>query len=50
MRLIRSTRQINQLIEEERRILIEQGKEPRIVIAGFSQGEWSFLLSSDESC
>ncbi|GAA6031662.1 hypothetical protein JCM8097_001921 [Rhodosporidiobolus ruineniae] len=41
-----SQQQLNQLIEEERRVLVEQGKPPRIVMMGFSQGGVMTLLSA----
>lgn len=49
--MVESQRQINQLIREERDILIEAGKEPRIALAGFSQGasiSLAVTLTSDE--
>ena len=36
--MLDTQRQINELIREERQILIDAGKEPRIAIGGFSQG------------
>lgn len=36
--MIESQRQINQLIAEEQQALIRLDREPRIVLAGFSQG------------
>ncbi|GAA6040226.1 hypothetical protein JCM8097_004193 [Rhodosporidiobolus ruineniae] len=40
-----SQQQLNRLIEEERQRLISQGKEPRIVLMGFSQGGAMALLN-----
>lgn len=44
--MVESQRQINQVIREEREILTEAGKEPRIVLAGFSQGAAMALLAT----
>ncbi|GAA5996552.1 uncharacterized protein JCM10292_003047 [Rhodotorula paludigena] len=41
-----SQQQVNRLIEEERERLIAAGKEPRIVLMGFSQGGAMALLST----
>ncbi|GAA5885967.1 hypothetical protein JCM6882_004216 [Rhodosporidiobolus microsporus] len=41
-----SLQQINQLVEQERQLLISQGKEPRIAMLGFSQGGVMTLLST----
>lgn len=37
--MIESQREINELIRKERDALVRAGKKPRIVVAGFSQGE-----------
>lgn len=37
--MIESQREINELIKAERDALTRIGREPRIVVAGFSQGE-----------
>lgn len=36
---VHSQQQLNLLIDEERARMVELGKEPRIVVMGFSQGE-----------
>ncbi|GAA5820096.1 hypothetical protein JCM11251_005480 [Rhodosporidiobolus azoricus] len=41
-----SSQQLNQLVEQERELLISEGKEPRIVMMGFSQGGVMTLLST----
>ncbi|ORY89453.1 Phospholipase/Carboxylesterase-domain-containing protein [Leucosporidium creatinivorum] len=43
--MIESQREINQLIQEERDALIRIGREPRIVVAGFSQGAVMTMLN-----
>lgn len=41
---VRSQQQLNQLIDDERARMVELGKEPRIVLMGFSQGELPLLI------
>lgn len=36
---VHSQQQLNRLIDEERQRMVTAGKEPRIVLMGFSQGE-----------
>lgn len=43
---VHSQQQLNLLIDEERARMVELGKEPRIVVMGFSQGEPYPLNSS----
>ncbi|KAK4053920.1 hypothetical protein OIO90_003757 [Microbotryomycetes sp. JL221] len=43
--MIESQRELNELIRAERQELIDQGKEPRIVVCGFSQGAVMTLLN-----
>ena len=38
---VHSQRQINELVEQERAKMIDEGKEPRIALLGFSQGTLS---------
>jgi len=38
---VHSQRQINELVDQERAKMIEEGKEPRIALMGFSQGALS---------
>ncbi|GAA5824292.1 hypothetical protein JCM5353_007010 [Sporobolomyces roseus] len=42
---VHSQRQINELVDQERAKMIEEGKEPRIALMGFSQGAVMTLLS-----
>ncbi|KAM0791404.1 hypothetical protein ACM66B_005865 [Microbotryomycetes sp. NB124-2] len=43
--MIESQRELNELIRSERQELVDQGKEPRIVVCGFSQGAVMTLLN-----
>jgi len=43
---VHSQRQINELVDQERAKMIDEGKEPRIALLGFSQG----TLSSHYQC
>lgn len=38
---VHSQRQINELVDQERAKMIDEGKEPRIALLGFSQGTLS---------
>lgn len=44
--LVSSARQIHLIIDEERKRMVMAGKRPRVIVAGFSQGElvWPSLL------
>lgn len=42
-----SQREINELIQEERAAMEKKGQEPRIVVAGFSQGAFGSELRSE---
>lgn len=44
--MVESQRQINQIITEERDLLRNKGKEPRIVLAGWSQGAAMALMAT----
>ncbi|KAK4049709.1 hypothetical protein OIV83_003984 [Microbotryomycetes sp. JL201] len=44
--MVESQRQINQLIRQERDLLVSRGQQPKIVLAGFSQGSAMALLAS----
>ncbi|KAK4054439.1 hypothetical protein OIV83_000933 [Microbotryomycetes sp. JL201] len=44
--MIESQRELNELIRAERQELSDQGKEPRIVVCGFSQGAVMTLLNT----
>ncbi|KAK4047868.1 hypothetical protein OIO90_006029 [Microbotryomycetes sp. JL221] len=44
--MIESHRQINQVIQRERRVFADAGKTPRVVIVGFSQGAVMGLLAT----
>ncbi|GAA5850436.1 hypothetical protein JCM8547_001874 [Rhodosporidiobolus lusitaniae] len=43
---VHSTQQINKLVDEERQRLVSAGKEPRIVLMGFSQGGVMTLIQT----
>ncbi|KAM0787070.1 hypothetical protein ACM66B_006331 [Microbotryomycetes sp. NB124-2] len=44
--MVESQRQINQLIRQEKELLVSKGQQPKIILAGFSQGSAMALLAS----
>ncbi|KAK4056086.1 hypothetical protein OIO90_002817 [Microbotryomycetes sp. JL221] len=44
--MVESQRQINELIRQEKSLFLQQGQEPNMVLAGFSQGSAMALLAS----